>query len=126
MPARRVDLLVLAGANGRTLAFGPGHHDGSAMPGEDGNVVLSGHRDTHFRFRREGRRGEMLDMDTTDGRVLRYRVQNIEVSDYRKLALPRWSRELTLVTCYPFDAITTGGPLRYVVTALPDESPPVR
>jgi sortase (surface protein transpeptidase) len=24
---------------------------------------------------------------------------------------------LTLVTCYPFDAIEPGGPLRYVVTA---------
>ena len=25
---------------------------------------------------------------------------------------------LTLVTCYPFDAVRAGGPLRYVVTAL--------
>jgi hypothetical protein len=25
---------------------------------------------------------------------------------------------LTLVTCYPFDAINRGGPLRYVVTAV--------
>jgi sortase A len=25
---------------------------------------------------------------------------------------------LTLVTCYPFDAIVPGGPLRYAVTAV--------
>jgi sortase A len=24
---------------------------------------------------------------------------------------------LTLVTCYPFDALVPGGPLRYIVTA---------
>ena len=45
-----VDELVLAGASGRTLAWGPGHLDGSAPPGAAGNAVLSAHRDTHFRF----------------------------------------------------------------------------
>ena len=28
---------------------------------------------------------------------------------------------LTLVTCYPFDAVVPGGPLRYVVTALAEK-----
>jgi sortase A len=28
-------------------------------------------------------------------------------------------KKLLLVTCYPFDAILAGGPLRYVVTAVP-------
>ena len=41
-PEHDVDLLVLAGATGRTLAFGPGHHDGSALPGEPGNAVVLG------------------------------------------------------------------------------------
>ena len=31
-------LFVLAGASGRTLAFGPGHHDDSALPGTSGNA----------------------------------------------------------------------------------------
>ncbi|HZQ60224.1 MAG TPA: class GN sortase [Casimicrobiaceae bacterium] len=121
-----VDLFVLAGANGRTLAFGPGHHDGSALPGQEGNIVLSGHRDTHFRFLRELRSGETLDLETIDGQVLRYRVQSAQVIDYRKLALPRWTAQLTLITCYPFDAMTTGGPLRYVVTAAPAAESAVR
>ena len=51
--SRGVDLLVLAGASGRTLAFGPGHVTGTALPGEPGNAVVSGHRDTHFAFLRE-------------------------------------------------------------------------
>ena len=32
-PAQDADLLVLSGASGRTLAFGPGHLSGSANPG---------------------------------------------------------------------------------------------
>jgi sortase A len=116
-PAQHVELFVLAGANGRTLAFGPGHHDGSALPGEAGNVVLTGHRDTHFGFLRELRAGDALELESARGRRERYRVRDVAVVDYRDLRLPRWTAELTLVTCYPFDAIAPGGPLRYVVTA---------
>jgi sortase A len=41
------------------------------------------------------------------------------VADYRALNIPRDTLQptLTLVTCYPFDAINPGGPLRYVVVA---------
>jgi hypothetical protein len=35
-PRHGVDLFVLAGATGRTLAFGPGHVDGTARPGRPG------------------------------------------------------------------------------------------
>src|SRR5437899_224162 len=41
-------IIVLAGASGRTMAFGPGHLDGTAMPGDIGNCVITAHRDTHF------------------------------------------------------------------------------
>lgn len=41
-------MIVLAGESGRVLAFGPGHRPGSALPGQAGNSVVSGHRDTHF------------------------------------------------------------------------------
>jgi sortase A len=45
-----IELIVLAGGSGRTLAFGPGHLSASALPGEFGNSVIAGHRDTHFQF----------------------------------------------------------------------------
>ena len=41
-PMHRVDLIVLDGGSGRTLAFGPGHVTGTARPGEHGNVVIAG------------------------------------------------------------------------------------
>jgi sortase A len=48
-----------------------------------------------------------------------FRVRGAYVTDYRDLRLPRDTAvpTLTLVTCYPFDAINPGGPLRYVVVA---------
>src|SRR4051812_40905646 len=51
-----VDVFVLAGANGRALAFGPGHVFGTPLPGEPGNSVIGGHRDTHLAFLRHLKR----------------------------------------------------------------------
>jgi sortase A len=118
-PAQDVDLLVLAGASGRTLAWGPGHLHGSAPPGAAGNAVLSAHRDTHFRFLAGTAVGDPLIVERADGARVRYRVREIAIVDVRALAIPRDTLvpTLTLVTCYPFDALVPGGPLRYVVTA---------
>ena len=52
-PRLDVTQVVLDGASGRVLAFGPGHVTGSALPGVNGNIVISGHRDTHFRWLRD-------------------------------------------------------------------------
>ena len=119
IPKTRADFIVLAGASGRTLAFGPGHLDGTAPPGEGGNCVLSAHRDTQFAALREIGRGDDVVMETADGRRGVYRVERTAVVDHHDMrALERTeSSMLTLVTCYPFDAITAGGPLRYVVQA---------
>jgi sortase A len=118
-PTQDADVLVLAGASGRTLAFGPGHLDGSALPGDPGNAVITAHRDTHFRFLRTIAPGDQLVVERADGGTRHFRIRGAYVTDYRELKLPRDTAvpTLTLVTCYPFDAITPGGPLRYVVVA---------
>ena len=118
-PRLGVDRIVLAGTSGRTMAFGPGHMDGTALPGAPGHSILSGHRDTHFRFLKDLEPGDVLRVQGTDGAWRAYRVSGTEIIDARRARLlpgdatPR----LTLVTCYPFDAIAPGGPLRYVVSA---------
>ncbi len=119
VPARDADLLVLAGASGRTLAFGPGHLDGSAQPGEPGNAVLTAHRDTHFRFLRKVAANDVIIIERADGSQRQFRVRDTYVADHRSLHLPRDTARptLTLVTCFPFDALDAGGPLRYVVVA---------
>lgn len=121
LPARGVDLIVLAGASGRTLAFGPGHLDGTPLPGTAGNSVLSAHRDTHFAFLRQVRAGDTIQVEGAKGLPVRYVVAETRVVDQRDVSVLQASAgaQLTLVTCYPFDAIRPGGPLRYVVVAHP-------
>ena len=117
--ARDIDLIVLAGGSGRTLAFGPGYLTASAMPGERGNTVIAGHRDTHFSFLQDVEVGESLVMETAGGQKHLYRVVNIDVVDSRRgsLQLDTDQAMLSLVTCYPFEETEPGGPMRYVVTA---------
>lgn len=114
-----VDLIVLAGSSGRTLAFGPGHLSASAMPGDIGNTVIAGHRDTHFKILQDIRAGELITVESNKGRKYLYKVVGIDIVDSRtgSLLLDTQTAVLSLVTCYPFDVRETGGPLRYVVTA---------
>lgn len=123
---RRV--IVLSGASGRTLAFGPGHVDGSALPGERGLSVIAGHRDTHFRFLERLRPGDEIRLRARDGARRSFRVTATQVVDSRDARLdPSGDRPgLVLVTCYPFDALRPGGPLRFVVFAEEAEGPGAR
>jgi len=115
----KVDLIVLAGGSGRTLAFGPGHLSASSLPGERGNTVIAGHRDTHFSFLRDVEIGEYLAIETVSGSKHLYEVVGIDIVDSRRgsLLLDTDQSVLSLVTCYPFEARQPGGPLRFVVTA---------
>lgn len=114
-----INLVILAGGSGRTLAFGPGHLSASALPGDIGNSVIAGHRDTHFSFLRDVSMGESLYIERFGGRRYRYEVIDIDVVDSRRgsIVLDTDEAILSLVTCYPFEDDESGGPLRYVVTA---------
>ena len=119
VPRLDVSRIVMAGASGESLAFGPGLVDGSAMPGGRGNSVIAGHRDTQFRFLDRLREGDRVEIEITGGDIVEYRVSSRRILDSRRTALVFDSGAplLTLVSCYPFDATEPGGPLRYVVTA---------
>lgn len=118
-PAQHVKVYVLAGSSGRTLAFGPGHEQGTPLPGEPGNSVIGGHRDTHLAFLRHVKRGDILRVERRDGSRVDYRVTTLDVLDRRDTWVMRndGDTRLTLVTCWPFDALRAGGPQRYVVIA---------
>jgi len=122
VPGHGVDAIVLAGASGRTMAFGPAHADGSAAPGALGNCVLAGHRDTHFAFLRNLRAGDGIELERPDGEIVRYRVADSRVVDQSETWVGGESDGplLTLVTCYPFTDPVPGGPLRFVVWAEAD------
>lgn len=113
-------LIVLDGANGAALPFGPAHVMGTSYPGEAGTAVIAGHRDTHFRVLADTGVGDVIAAQTRDGRWTRYRVDSLEVIDTREhpaMAVSLARDELQLITCYPFDTVSPGGPLRLLVTA---------
>ena len=118
-PARGASYIVLNGASGRTMAWGPGHVDGTAMPNAPGNCAIAAHRDTQFSVLRSVAAGEEIVVESADGARVRYHVTETRVTTDRDLALlaPSTGRELTLITCYPFDAVTPGGHGRYAVIA---------
>jgi len=113
-----IDHIVLEGDSGEVLAFGPGHIAGSAAPGGRGNCVLAGHRDTSFTFLQQLRLGDTLTIESVDGRNYNFQVTSTHVGQsdgiYFEQSDQPW---LTLVTCYPFDAILPGTDQRYVVFA---------
>ena len=123
VPAHGVDLIVLDGVSGRTLAFAPGHASGSPMPGEMGTSVISGHRDTHFRFLAALKPEDEIVVEVPGRPAARFSVVETAVVDSRLAVIRSAGRPaLALLTCYPFDALRAGGPLRWVVTARPSTS----
>jgi sortase A len=120
VPAHGIDLIVLDGVSGRTLAFAPGHASGSARPGAAGTAIVSGHRDTHFAFLARVQPGDEVIVDTPGNPPAHFRVRETSVVDSRTAVIRQaddGEAGLVLLTCYPFDAIRPGGPLRYAVAA---------
>jgi len=125
-PTHHIDQIVLAGVSGNVLAFAPGLMQESAAPGERGHSLISAHRDTHFRFLKDLETGDALYLMSRQGRERRYRVTATQVVDTRKAGQTLFEGDaLTLVTCYPFDAVVPGGSLRYLVRAEADPEPGV-
>ncbi|WP_417567110.1 class GN sortase [Marinobacter sp.] len=118
IPELNDSMIVLADTHGESLAFGPGQLTGA---GEDGGaVIIAGHRDTHFRVLKVLETGNELRLQDRMGRWRSYRVESARVVDSRSELIDTQQLAegtLLLVTCYPFDSIDAGGPLRYVVKA---------
>ncbi len=113
------EYIVLAGASGRTLAFGPGHISRTPLPGNGGNSVMAGHRNTHFTILKDVKHGDEITVQTPSNKI-HYRIINIVILDQSQTEIMQdYGLDLlTLITCYPFDTLQTGGPLRYAVQAV--------
>jgi sortase A len=118
MPRIGLDAIVLAGGSGQALAFGPGHLEGTPMPGEDGTAVIAAHRDTHFAELANAKAGDEIGITRSDGMKLWFRVTGTEVVqwDHNGIDVQADGRNLVLSTCWPF-GVTEPGPMRYVVKA---------
>ena len=115
----RLDLsaIVFEGTSDDTLARGVGHLRGTAAPGERGNLVLAGHRDTFFRDLRGIREGDKIRVKAPDGEY-QYTVDSTSIVQPNQVEViqPSDDATLTLITCYPFTYIGNA-PERFIVRA---------
>ncbi len=117
IPRLDSQLYVVEGVGKSELRLGPGHMSGTAMPGSDGNCVIAGHRDTHFRILKDIRKGDDIVLKTRSGEYL-YRVTGLRIVPPTNTAAlkPTAGAELHLITCYPFYYVGSA-PKRFVVEA---------
>ena len=126
IPKIRLEVPVLEGTDELTMDRAVGLIVGTARPGEDGNIGISGHRDGFFRGLKDIREGDGIELVTETGTDT-YTIDHIVIvkpADVSVLA-PRPRPSITLVTCYPFYFVGSA-PQRYIVQASMNPSDPQR
>jgi sortase A len=109
--------MVLNGTDEWVLNQAVGRIEGTALPGQSGNLGIAGHRDRHFRVLRKIREGDEITLTTSQG-TYRYSVANTEIVNPADTTVLKPSSQscLTLVTCYPFYYVGNA-PKRFIVKA---------
>lgn len=120
IPEHNIEQIVLAGDSGSALAFAPGYSLASAEPNTPGTTLISAHRDTHFAFLKQLSLHETILLQTAE-LTTRYRIDEVQIVDSTRTVLQDDINDQVLVlsTCYPFDTISSGGNLRYLIFARP-------
>ncbi|MGE7415272.1 class GN sortase [Methylobacterium tarhaniae] len=121
LPSLGETYLVLAGASGQALAFGPGQVEGTPDAGEPGTAIYAAHRDTQFRNLGRLRPGDPVEVRRRDGTTIRFRVTGSRIARWDQSGLDPDApgRRLVLATCWPLDALVPG-PERLLVEAVAD------
>ncbi|MBI3447563.1 MAG: class D sortase [Acidobacteria bacterium] len=109
---------VREGDGARVLRVAAGHPPATPLPGENGNVVVAGHRDSSFRTLKEIRPGDRVRF-STPWHVYEYVVAHTSIVAAERMSVldPTPQNTLTLITCYPFGFIGPA-PQRFIVRAL--------
>lgn len=118
IPDINSELAIIEGTDPDELEKGVGHYKGSYYPGENGQIVLSGHRDTVFRSLGELELGDELTMKMPFGEHTYNIVETkiVEADDLSIITLQNEEEELIVTTCYPFSYIGNA-PQRYIIYA---------
>lgn len=122
IPRLERQIPIVEGTDEEELAEGVGHYEGTGFPGENRQILLSGHRDTVFRQFGELEDGDEFHIKMENGTFI-YEIRDEETqivpADDRTIIDPKREDEvLTVSTCYPFTFIGSA-PDRYVVFAYP-------
>ena len=125
IPKLHLEVPVLDGTDDLTLNRAVGRIDGTARPGENGNLGIAGHRDGFFRGLKDIVAGDAISLETLSG-TDDYVVEGIRIVPPEDVSVldATASPVLTLVTCYPFYFVGDA-PQRYIVRAVRRGSPTV-
>lgn len=117
IPSIGLDDPIVEGTDSVELKEGVGHYGTSPLPGEPGNVVLAGHRDTVFAPLQNIHVRDQIAIDTPYG-SFHYAVVSFQVvrKDNISVLKSSASHNLTLITCYPFFYFGFA-PDRYIIFA---------
>ena len=119
IPRHKVDQIVLAGTSGQALAFGPAFHTESKLPGAGGTTVLSSHRDSHGVYIKQLQKGDTIKLQDRFEEWHSYTIEDFSILNVKTdtIYTTNTKEVLLIITCYPFDALTSKTPFRYIVTA---------
>jgi sortase A len=112
------ELPIVEGTDPDDLEKGVGHYKGSYYPNENGQIVLSGHRDTVFRKAGDLIMGDSLKILLPYGEF-EYKIKStkiVDADDMSIITLQNEKEELILTTCYPFSFVGNA-PERYIIYA---------
>jgi len=117
IPRLHVAAMIREGASAPVLSVALGHIPGTSFPGEPGNIGVAGHRDSLFRGLRNVAKNDEIVFETP-GATYAYRVESTQIVQPEDVGVlnPGPTRELTLVTCYPFNYVGAA-PERFIVKA---------
>ena len=109
--------VVVQGESEAILQRAVGHLARTALPGNEGNVVLAGHRDTFFRPLKDIREGDRITLKTRE-REFEYVVESTSIVKPTDVGViePSGGQRLTLITCFPFYYVGPA-PNRFIVVA---------
>jgi sortase A len=112
-----LSVMVVEGDDGKILRRAAGHVPGTALPGQSGNVGITGHRDTFFRPLRNIQKDDVITLTALQGEY-RYRVVSTKIVSPDDVSVldPTSGEVLTLVTCHPFYFVGAA-PNRFIVRA---------
>ena len=117
IPRLHLQAMVREGTGDATLDIALGHIAGTALPGQNGNVAVAGHRDRLFRGLKDIASGDRIIFETPSAK-LAYQVEGTQIVKPADVGVLKAGiyPELTLITCYPFTYIGSA-PDRFIVKA---------
>ena len=117
IPRVGLSAVLVEGTGRSALRRAAGHIEGTAVPGQPGNIGIAAHRDTFFRPLRNVRLNDIVTLTTLRGKY-DYRVVSTRVVSPTEVSVLNPSDEeiLTLVSCYPFYFVGPA-PNRFIVRA---------